>query len=334
MSYIEHFRNYSDLKALFWPEADSLPHIPADLHPLLALIMGDNVFVANETNRSANLIRKYDENWIKSASKRILKEKDYRNVSAALGEVRAYGVLLDIWSQYVCSVKSGADFKITFPNFTVRVEVNTPQHKDKDLSCEFLEEYTHEYSDGKKIKINSSYNCPFGFPEHSGDNVQGEAVSKLAQIKYVEHQFEETDVNVLWLDFQDPNLWHFNLRDQLIPLLSHNCTLTSGALWSAYYGEKGLPVYSSSPTIYHMQFHGRFYSKTLIDFVVLNMVDVLAVYENPNKDKPIPDDFYRSLHDMKKFRLELSWIDWPCSNSLSDRISYAKKLIRSYENSY
>lgn len=67
--------------------------------PLGWLLYGDNANikqVADHTDYCARSILKQNPQWIKSQFSKIAKEQEPENVSAMLGEVRAYGDLIKV----------------------------------------------------------------------------------------------------------------------------------------------------------------------------------------------------------------------------------------------
>jgi hypothetical protein len=315
MTYEKHFTPYPNLKALFWPGAESLQTNWEQRHPLLTLVMGEGErckHVASRTDVCAKYILGANEPWATRKSKELLKSSDYSNVSALLGEIRAYGELLFTWGkQAVMPQESGSDFLVAVDGQQVRFEVHTPQHTAKQKQGA---EESYLTADGR---IRSFVFFPFGVPERERDTVQAEAVSKLAEAKKAEHQFG-ADLGVLWLDLQDPGLWPLDFkRSHFLPISSFGEELTSGAFWNAFYGEKGLPVYDAlsvngfSSRLYEMEFPGRFVQGSRIDFVVADTRKHQIIFENHSHVRRRPDQLYRDFHRLYKFNLELSWLDWP-----------------------
>ena len=336
MTYKKQFERYESIMECFWPDADKLPDEPDNLHPLLGLVLGDDhKGICGRTNHCVSRIKNEHPNWLSSKSKIVLHDKDYSNVSSTLGEIRALGELIWIWNSNIKTPKDGCDFILeTKIGYKVRYEVFTPQHRTKRYSREISDDQS------KNVRMKVSERFPFGWPERpTKDNVQGEAVSQLAQIKEKEHQFNTEDISVLWLDFRDPLLWPMDFKsDQLLPISAFREELTSGSCWNAFYGKKELPIFDQLSVLglpsrsYDMEFDGRFNQNSLIDFVIISSQEQQVVFENHMKTKTIPDNFYKSLYRLFGFNLELSWLDWPLRGNLKSRVEHELETIRIYKN--
>src|SRR5262245_18344670 len=110
MSYESHFSSYPNLKAIFFPDADRLEHG----HPLLTLVQRQDPSckqVASHTDLCTARVLRVNKPWIEQKVSEILKNKDNSQASATLGEIRAYGELLDIFrEEEISSQSSGSDF--------------------------------------------------------------------------------------------------------------------------------------------------------------------------------------------------------------------------------
>jgi hypothetical protein len=184
---------------------------------------------------------------------------------------------------------------------------------------------------------------PFGQPERpEKDNVQGEAVSKLAGIKQVEHQFSDEDINILWCDLKDPTLWMFGFdRNQFAPLSMFQEQITSGAFWNAFYAKKATPGFDDLPVggylrrkPYAMEFDGRFWQNTKLDFAIADTARRQIVFQNPQQNKKLPDWLLRDLHRLFGFDLQASWLDWPCPGQLKQRVEMALDSIAKYATAF
>jgi len=183
--------------------------------------------------------------------------------------------------------------------------------------------------------------APFGLPARPIDNVQGEAVSRIAQAKGDESQLEGHDAYVLWMDFQDPLLWGL-VPDlgQVRPFYTFRGAATSGAFWSAFYGRTGMPVFDSlsfesgDHSIYRMEFEGRFARPSALDLAVFALISGTVVYQNPNRSTDLPGDFFRKLHLLPGIKPELCWLDWPNRGGLAPRVALTQEDLKAYAAFY
>src|ERR1700683_5260008 len=80
-------------------EIQILRNAPKDgaRHPVAALALGQPDQVASNTERAARQIAQKDQRWLSALKPRLIDQSDFTNASSALGEVRAYGALLETW---------------------------------------------------------------------------------------------------------------------------------------------------------------------------------------------------------------------------------------------
>jgi hypothetical protein len=341
MSLEEHFNPYPHLKAVFWPAANTISWTGQTPHPLLGLVQANDgraKRVADRTNSCCRAILQKHPNWLLGKAKYIIENDDATNISATLGEIRAFGELIWVWQNKVVPESSGPDFSFACEDRTVRVEVFTPQHGTERNRIE------HKPNSSGRIVSQIVEIYPFGWPERPDkDNVQGEAVSNLAAMKQKEHQFDEGDINILWCDLKDPVLWVMGFdRSQFSPLTAFQEKMMSGAFWNAFYAKKGTPIYESLPVegymdrkTYIMEFPGRFWNaKSKLDFVIADTAKAQFVFQNPNRKNNIPVRLFRDLHRLHAFDLEASWIDWPCAGQLKSRVNMTLESIAAYEKAF
>ena len=341
MSLEPYFAQYPNLKKAFWPDADNIKWTEdKPPHPLVALIQDPDEQakrVAARTDHCCGSILKHHPNWLKTKAAIIVCDAHAQNISATLGEIRAFGELIWVWQDRVIAGKHGHDFGITHEGQNVRVEVFTQQHRTKRGRIE------HPPSKGERVYSQVIEIFPFGQPERpEKDNVQGEAVSKLAGIKQAEHQFSDEDINILWCDLKDPTLWMFGFdRNQFAPLSMFQEQITSGAFWNAFYAKKATPVFDDLPVggylrrkPYAMEFDGRFWQNTKLDFAIADTARRQIVFQNPQQKKKLPDWLLRDLHRLFGFDLQASWLDWPCPGQLKQRVEMALDSIAKYATAF
>lgn len=345
MNLERHLDKYPNIKASFdeWkqkhPKATSIQYDRENPHPLIALVIGDcsrTQEIANRTDWCFGIVKKKNSSWLESKVKKIITDKNMENVSASLGEIRAYGELVFAWNDAIKAKSSGSDFSIKVQNTEIKIEVHTPQHRSE------RREIAHKPFNIDSIKSTISEIYPFGYPQRAIDNTQGEATSRLSCMKKVEHQFDAKSINILWIDLKDPMLWPLDFSSiQCLPVSQFNEDITSGAFWNAFYGKKQTYIYDNlsvcgiQSKAYSMEFNGRFWNNSLIDFVIADTRTEKIVFQNPNrKEISIPDEIFQKIHCLFAFNLELSWLDWPVRNSLKKRIETQLEIIQSYKDSF
>lgn len=339
MSIKDRFKQYPAFEQAFCPAAISIQQTGTTLHPLLSLILGTDKHtesVAHNTDRCLNRILEENSRWAGAKINIILQDHDYSNVSACLGEIRAYGALLNVWNAAIKANSAGSDFDFEVDGNSFIVEVNTPQYTGNEHIIQ------HGINSTPRGVIRETEVIPFGLPERDKDNVKGEAISKLAAIKAKERQFKTSSVNILWLDFHDPSLWPFGFGlEEFIPVTSYREEISSGIAWNAFYAKVGTNIYDrfsaygASPVIYQMEYDGRFWKHdSKIDFVLADTSAGKIVYQSLTRSSSIPPTFFHQLFKLDSFRLELCWLDWPYSNQLLDRVGSELKRIQAYQTAF
>ncbi len=339
MSLEECFNKYQSLKDEFWPYAKDLKKKGGRHHPLIALILSqwkNADRVALRTNDCLKIVKAENPQWLQRKVKKILEDGDYSNVSAMLGEIRAYGELIcAIGNNNVKAGSSGSDFSFTVNKTIVQVEVHTPQHRTKRRKSEGKDHVI----DGIIMKQTEIF--PFGRPNREKDNIQGEAVSRLASIKKEETQFKKSEINILWLDLKDPGLWIFVFeKAQFASLSAFQKCITSGVFWNAFYAKKGTYIYDDlsiqglPSKDYQLEFPGRFWNNSIIDFVIADTHCNQIVFQNPNRDIDVPNELMRIIHCLSAFNLEFSWLDWPVKGQLIKQVESELKRIKAYKMAF
>lgn len=330
------FAPYPCLKKAFWPAAHELTWPDERFHPLAFLLrstLDAARTTAPRTDRAVGAVLDADPTWAAAKARLVLEDPDYANVTATLGEFRAYADLLAVWRDSVKPAPSGSDFVIDRGDHVIRVEVFTPQPRAEEHS--HVEEVT-----AKRLRMRVASEFPFGRPERPIDTVQGEAVSKFAGAKQREHQVDEASVGILWLDLEAPDQWIFDIAPpDASPLSAFAGVVTSGALWTAWYGAKGMPVYDDlsfyghPARVYRLEYDGRFRRGSKFSFVIASTRQDHFVFENPSR-APAPRRVYQRLHWLPRFNLEESWLDWPVHGQLQSRVDAALEVAAAYDRAF
>ena len=150
--------------------------------------------------------------WFERKIEQLKCETCGQNCSSLLGEMRALGTCYHVWKKKFKPSESdeGGDF-LADDGLSWIIEVNTPGESGDARSVPSVTKSGRITTEEQEI-------CPFGSPpsgknfrEGKHDNVQGEAVSKFAQIKQDEHQFEKDKLNVLYVDLLDSKTQGMNV---------------------------------------------------------------------------------------------------------------------------
>lgn len=316
------------------------------VEPLTILDREHYQAIASRMNVLVEKIIQNDNAWLETKVKEFLhsaKTQTKENFSALLGEVRAYGEILDTF--YGCSVthpKKGSDFVLEIDGQKVNIEINTPQETSNGKDTEYKKETKNTSLNEKVIFTSISSKAPFGYPIRDEDNIQYEAVCKFASIKKnkdknnnKEHkQFIDEEISILWLDMNDPTLFTFDLGQECQPIKAFNGAVSSGAIWYAFYGQKDDWIYASYDGMYsrdaiQMEFDGRFKSDTNIDFVIVDAFTKKYILQNPYSKKDIPKELYSYFLNLFGVQISQSFFDFEL-----DRLKYNIKNERERNNMF
>jgi hypothetical protein len=301
-------------------------------HPVVAL--SDQSLV--NTISAARLIFAKNPSWLSTVKPRLLDSSDFTNASSALGEIRAYGALLETWMSVtphpaVPGRKVIPEFEVNGSDDKVIVEVHSRQLDKEQLEAigKHHEELmsTHntalERHDAKSqaeavVTFSELDVTPMGAPNphKTGDSVLTNVISRIASIKQYEKQLDPEKPFLLWLDLQDPTVWSLPIAEQqLSPLYTENKDgeVGSGALWFALYGRKNDVMVESQCFEYKivtMLHDGRFAQTSLVSAVIYSLPRATVLMENPSPTKSLSPKFRASLLKLPFFRLDLSVVDW------------------------
>lgn len=303
-------------------------------HPMRELLVTDSI-----TNKSFQIV--YNANqiqWLENAKKcidRIGKPTsrevdDLSGYNSVLGEMRAFADLLKISEFAVSSFGTGAkgpDFLLTKKDDDAKVYVEVfayPPRPDNEIVInQGKKEYFRDKTGGLcSMQTRISVQDPFGFPisGKAGESTTANAVSKICARKFSEYQFEADSISILYFDTQSLALSHAML-EQTSPVLEMHGAFTSGAIWLAYYGEKGFPILENAgrgyalPTTYvTMRHDGHFKQKagSKLNAVIISVANDprkkdfkrLALLENA--DRPLPDSIRTALINSGSFNRQQS----------------------------
>lgn len=303
-------------------------------------------FTNANTQYAFNLIKRNNQGWLDSNKKRLLNIEDRSNSASMLGEIRCFGYLLEAFAQYkVETVKTDSsptpDFKVSNDTESVIIEVNSPQLNGEQR--ESLEEFHSSkttHSKGKNT-IREHLTVPFG--TQNAKCIAENVICKLAYIKSKEHQLNEKEHNVLWVDLQDEYMNLLGDRaDSACPIFTGNGygvaeAFYSNELWYAMYANKGTPIFEGLslndgipvkelPVMTH---NGRFCKEqnSKLSAFVFSFPNATVIYENPYT-KPLPKWFIETIQGIRWFRYQGSKLNVP-DNILSEQLSIDREIITS-----
>jgi hypothetical protein len=267
-----------------------------------------------------------NEIWLEKKLAVFLEKRDKRpeNFNGLLGEIRAYGELLD-FDKGIMTPESGSDFIIKLDNININIEINSPQESKGKTTT--------------KTEGCIRFTAPFGYPVRKKDNIQYEAISKFASIKKNKEgkQFKKSEISILWLDMNFPDIFIFNLLDEAVPVGSFNSSVTSGSIWNAFYGLKDDKIYSDyhrfPKDVINMEFDGRFKNSN-IDFLVVDFFTKKVVFENPYSKKEIPNDLYKFFLNLYNIQNSHSYLSFGKRKNLKKLISMERSILNNIEKVY
>ena len=305
-------------------------------HPLIALAKSEaHQEVKTNTERAARGILRTNPDWLSKVKARLIDTSDPSNASSALGEIRAYGALLETgmairMNPYVPGKNVIPEFEVDGGDGATIVEVHSRQ-LDRAQAKALEKHRAHLHAehkiaveeakrDGKVGVVTSSTIgvVPLGAPDRSkaGDSVLTNAISRICGIKNDDKQIDPAKPFVLWLDLQDPLVWGAGLSEQqFAPIYtqSRDGRVGTGALWFALYGRKSDPMIEMFGLDYRqtaMLHEGRFALSPKISAVVYSLPDATVLMESPSAAMPLPARFRGSLLKAPSFRLDFSLCDW------------------------
>ena len=273
--------------------------------------------------------------WLESKKPMLLDQEDVSNASAAMAEIRTFGELLeagfDVYPVPEEKEESTPDFIGTVGSQQVAFEVAAKlQDREMDeLECKIYDAMrgngpvpkgvSHDVrrSDRNLVTSFESTSQPFGSPnpKKNHDSVQTNAISRVCGIKGDERQLPDDMASVLVVDFNDFGnpLTPHTLIEQAEPVIAGRDGFTSGALWYAFHGWKGAPVFQDN-WCFRMQHDGRFRltgkQKSKLSAVLLMMPKHIVCFENGAAVCPLIEDTRLSITRFPWFKLNHSLLEW------------------------
>ena len=273
----------------------------------------------------------------KDLQKRLM--DDAANLDPILGELRAFGALRAGGFDVDCVTRKknapSQDFEICLHGGApMRVEVFTKQW-DGAMASEY---HAFQNTPGPAkpgVHFREFEVMPLGKPTPGkpGDSVATNAVSRLASIKPGNRQLPPGQPNILFIDLMRPDPLPLVESDHTLPLSSFNAHLTTGVVFAAVYGRKGLPLYESRPIeygagrVHRMAHDGRFAQDNgSLSAIVTQHQDGLVLLENPNATAPLSAAVRNQWICCPGAKLEYFWAAFTGREALAERIEQAFAL--------
>jgi hypothetical protein len=171
-------------------------------HPVKRLLSnsGEHAQVLVNTERALKFINNEHPDWINRIKNRLTDMEVYSASSSALGEIRAFGYLLEAGYKVVPIIETSEttpDFHVVHNEEIVVVEVHSRQLTDDEAKQ--LEDFRNKpwpQKEGSRVLARSHVVTPFGKPTPR-ENVTENVISKLTSIKQEESQFSDKYPSVL-----------------------------------------------------------------------------------------------------------------------------------------
>ena len=308
-------------------------------HPIWVPLFGEEVSLHAghcRLERSVGLIANREDGaqWLAGKTAKLLDEEDVNNASAAMAEIRAFGGLIEAGFDVrpiAETEEPTPDFVATARDQAVAVEV-AAKHQDREQDSlqgrihdaahgtgpvpEGVEHSVHHDRHGS-FEFFVSVQQPGGKPDPAkpDDSVQANLVSRVCAIKGDERQIPDDMAAVLVVDFIDFGvpLAPFTLIDQTAPVIRGAMGFTSGALWHAFYGWKGAPLFECDRCV-RMGHDGRFRlegkRKSKLSAVLVVLPEHVVCFENPTAAFPLAENTRLRICRFPRFNLTRSVLEW------------------------
>jgi hypothetical protein len=320
---------------------ENAPPIGLQRHPTWYPIFDGQSSATNDLTNGAvfRIALVGDIAWLQQLPSRLTRIDDPEEAAAALGELRAYGALLQAGFKVTPiprSTDATADFSVNAGDGEVIVEVFT-KHQDEDqaqLQADIAEgRATRGVQRGTMESSNLTVHTtissiqPGGAPDKNKphDSVQANVISRVCAAKAKELQLPDDASSLLWIDFHSFGPWPAALSsDQASPLISGNNGFTSGALWYGFYGWRGAPIFEEDffpqDRVFPMGHDGRFRltgkRKSKLSGSILALSSGLLLFENPWATHPLPDFARRYCERLPQFDFGRSVCNWSPGDTL------------------
>ncbi len=318
---------------------DRAPMFSGHRHPTWVPLFGEEQSLHAGHYRLEQSVRliadqKDGTKWLAAKTAKLLDLDDVNNASAAMAEIRAFGGLIEAGFDVKPEVetdKPTPDFTATAEDQRVAFEVAAKHqdHEQDELQGRILDAMRgngpvptgveHSVHQGRRVSVSMfvSEHQPGGRPDPKkpNDSVQTNLISRVCAIKGSERQIPDDKSAVLVVDFNDfggPLAPH-TLIDQTAAVIAGHHGFTSGALWYAFYGWKGAPVFEGSKRI-RMEHDGRFRMRgehsSKLSAALIVLPEHVVCFENPEAAFPLAEGTRLRLARFPWFDLKHSVLQW------------------------
>ena len=308
-------------------------------HPIWVPLFGEDQSLRDGHHRLEQSVRvivarQDGKAWLARKKPKLLDQDDVSNASSAMAEIRAFGALTQAGFHVTPVVETDEptpDFLAAAGDQVVACEVATKlQAREQDD----LQERIHDAALGKgpvpegvghnvyhgehaTITMFESVHQPFGRPNpaRANDSVQTNTISRVCRIKDDERQLPPDMAAVLVIDFHDTggSLMPRTLIHQTAPMIAGRVGFTSGALWYAFYGWNGAPVFEGDE-LFQMGHDGRFWPgrdpKSNLSAALLVMPGDVVCFENQAAAFPLTENTRLQIARFPRFDLGRSVLEW------------------------
>jgi hypothetical protein len=264
------------------------------------------------------------QSWLAKHVDEACRVKDYENVAATLGEIRAAGALLDarldISPVPTRSAKT-ADFDLVIGDHEACVEVFTRNMHAEEASALKTFRSAPGHTGPGDVIVREHWVHPFG-RQRNGETVAQNVAQKLAGKKPRAEQVAEQKVALLWMDLQDEDCWTLGVSDAVPVRLNHE-ELWSSGVWHAYYGRRDTPIFEGhaigrralrEPKT--LGFDGAFHASDKWSAVLLAFASGCVVFENPTARHSLSNELSERLLSLLGFDSARSWMSYPAFTRL------------------
>lgn len=292
--------------------------------------------------------------WLSKLKPRLMRLDDHEEAAAALAELRAFGALLEAGFTVQPIPRSDAatpDFSVDGGDGPVVLEVFTKHEDDEQkllrgraLAGDPDPNIVRSSFDvpGSKIKMTATLMQPGGAPDPSKpyDSVQANLISRICAAKGNESQLPSDRPAMLWIDLRSFGLWPEVVSpEQAAPLVMSREGVVAGALWYAFYGWKGAPVYDPSlgkaDNFVRMGHDGRFRmtgkKKSRLAATIIVLPETLVFFENPWATNPVSDRTRHTSMWLPDYDLSRSVCSWSEGDALAS-VELGRRQIEAMEN--
>lgn len=284
--------------------------------------------------------------WLQQAKADLVKWDTPSAASSVLAEMRAYGELLNAGLKVTPVPRGKAskppatpDFEIDAGDGTVVLEVFAKHADQESAQIAPSERLNFAKRDGASVTMEVYEVAPGGAPDPTKphDSVQANLVSRICGAKSSEHQWSDAKPAVLWIDLRSfGDFPEIVSAEQAEPVMAGREGLTSGALWYAFYGWKGAPIFEEDffpqDRVVPMGHDGRFRmqgaKKSKLAACVLRLAEATIVFENPQAAAPLPGKARRHFLNLPRFDFGRSICEWDNGHTAT-QIELGARQIRS-----